>query len=215
MSEHVEQKIAQILLNIKAVALSPSSPFTWTSGLKSPIYCDNRLIISHPIERNIVAQALADLIIEKCPDVDVIAGTATAGIPHAALVAHLLQKPMIYVRSSAKEHGKKSAIEGELLPNSKVVMIEDLISTGKSVIHAANIVKEAGGDVQGCFAIFNYLLPNGKKSFEALDYPLYTLTNYEALIKVAVQSPELKAYQDTLEQWHQDPLAWSERMSEH
>lgn len=203
------QAIADILLDIGAVSLNPAQPFTWASGLKTPIYCDNRLIMSHPQARTTVEQTLADLIQSEFPNVDVIAGTATAGIPHAAIVAHLLNKPMIYVRSSAKGHGKQNAIEGHLAAGQTVVMIEDLISTGGSVIQAAETVQAAGGEVLGVCAIFNYLLAKGKDAFAAVDYPLHTLTDYQVLVEQAVQNESLAAYRETLEQWYQDPQSWS------
>lgn len=208
------QQIADILLEIGAVSLNPMQPFTWASGLKTPIYCDNRLIISHPAARQKVEQALADLILAEFPEVDVIAGTATAGIPHAAIVAHLLNKPMIYVRSSAKVHGKQSAIEGQLEAGQTVVMIEDLISTGGSVIQAADTVTAAGGKVLGVCAIFNYLLAKGKDAFAATEFPLHTLTDYKILIDQAVQNENLAAHRETLEQWYQDPQAWSQAVSQ-
>ncbi|MBF6625411.1 orotate phosphoribosyltransferase [Aerococcaceae bacterium zg-BR9] len=209
----MEQLIATYLLNIGAVNLNPQEPYTWTSGLKAPIYCDNRLIISHPDVRLEIAQAMVQVIKKQFPDVEVIAGTATAGIPHAALVAHLLHLPMVYVRSSAKAHGTKSAIEGRLDKGSKVVMIEDLISTGKSVIQAANFVKAEGAEVLGCVAIFNYLLATGQQAFEQCQLPLYTLSNYRALIEVATQQASLSQYKATLEKWYQDPVAWSEQVN--
>lgn len=208
------QQIADILLEIGAVSLNPMQPFTWASGLKTPIYCDNRLIISHPAARQKVEQALADLILAEFPEVDVIAGTATADIPHAAIVAHLLNKPMIYVRSSAKAHGKQSAIEGQLEAGQTVVMIEDLISTGGSVIQAADTVTAAGGKVLGVCAIFNYLLAKGKDAFAATEFPLHTLTDYKILIDQAVQNENLAAHRETLEQWYQDPQAWSQAVSQ-
>lgn len=205
-----EKIIAKTLLDINAVSLNPSTPYTWASGLKSPIYCDNRLTISHPAARTRIEQSLADLIIENFKDVDVIAGTATAGIPHAAIIAHLLNKPMIYVRSSNKDHGKKNAIEGDLKPGQKVVMVEDLISTGKSVIHAANLVEQNGGNVIGVVAIFNYLLELGQTAFKNSGYKLVTLTNYLALLDEALQDVTLQPYEATLKEWYKDPKRWSE-----
>lgn len=210
MVKSFEEDIARELLAIQAVELNPKDPFTWASGLRSPIYTDNRLIISYPKSRAKIENALVSLIKEKFADVDVIAGTATAGIPHASIIAHILELPMIYVRSSAKEHGKQNAIEGEFKPGAKVVMVEDLISTGGSVIQAAESVEQAGGEVIGCVSIFNYLLTQGKEAFEQVDYPLYSLTNYQTLIEVATEKPELMAYKDTLEQWYKNPQEWSE-----
>lgn len=205
-----ENIIAKTLLEINAVSLNPSNPYTWASGLKSPIYCDNRLTISHPTARNLIEKSLADLIINNFKDVDVIAGTATAGIPHAAIIAHLLNKPMIYVRSSHKDHGKKNAIEGALQPGQKVVMVEDLISTGKSVIQAAKMVEENGGEIIGVVAIFNYLLEIGKTAFDNSGYTLLTLTHYLALLDEALQDSDLKPFEDTLKDWYKDPKQWSE-----
>lgn len=205
----VSKQVAEKLLEIKAVNLSPKEPYTWASGLKSPIYCDNRLIMSFPETRTFIEEAFAELIETHFEQVDVIAGTATAGIPHAAFVAQILNLPMIYVRSSAKDHGKNNAIEGYLKPGSKVVMVEDLISTGGSVLDAASKVTEAGGEVIGCAAIFNYLLESGQKAFKEVNYPLATLTNYRDLIEHAVEDPELAAYYDTLVEWYKDPVKWS------
>lgn len=209
MNMSVSKQVAEKLLEIKAVNLSPKEPYTWASGLKSPIYCDNRLIMSFPETRTFIEEAFAELIETHFEQVDVIAGTATAGIPHAAFVAQILNLPMIYVRSSAKDHGKNNAIEGYLKPGSKVVMVEDLISTGGSVLDAASKVTEAGGEVIGCAAIFNYLLESGQKAFKEVNYPLATLTNYRDLIEHAVEDPELAAYYDTLVEWYKDPVKWS------
>lgn len=207
------EDIAKELLAIQAVELNPKNPFTWASGLRAPIYTDNRLIISHPKSRTKIENALVALIQKNFSEVDVIAGTATAGIPHASIIAHILDKPMIYVRSSAKDHGKKNAIEGELNPGEKVVMVEDLISTGGSVIQAADSVIEAGGEVIGCVAIFNYLLDEGKEAFSKVDYPLYSLTDYQTLIDVATENPELIDYKETLSQWYRNPKSWSEQFN--
>ena len=177
--------VAQKLLEIKAVNFSPEAPYTWASGLKAPIYTDNRLIMSYPSVRTTVEDALAELIKENFPDVDVIAGTATAGIPHAAFVSERLDLPMIYVRSSAKDHGKQDAIEGALEAGAKVVIIEDLISTGGSVIGTAEAASREGADVLGVAAIFTYELPRGIENFEKANLPLITLSNYSDLIEIA------------------------------
>lgn len=213
MLNNVGKAIANDLLEIGAVELNPENPFTWASGLRSPIYTDNRLIISHPETRNHVEEELADVIRREFPDADVIAGTATAGIPHASIIAHILELPMIYVRSSAKDHGKENEIEGELQPGAKVVMVEDLISTGKSVLQAADSVELEGAEVIGCVAIFNYLLKQSEVAFSKVNYPLITLTDYRELIEVAVLNPTLQAYKETLEQWYQDPVSWSEQFN--
>lgn len=213
MTEKIAKEIAQDLLEIGAVELNPNKPFTWTSGLHTPIYTDNRLIISHPKTRTRVEEALVKTINREFPEAEVIAGTATAGIPHAGIVAHLMGLPMIYVRSSAKKHGKQNAIEGRVKKGAKVVMIEDLISTGKSVINAAEFVKEAGAEVIGCVAIFNYQLEKSAIAFNEVNYPLVTLTNYQTLIEVATKNPKLSQYRETLEQWYQDPITWSEQFN--
>jgi orotate phosphoribosyltransferase len=213
MTDKIAKEIAEELLKIKAVELSPEHPYTWASGLKAPIYTDNRLIISHPETRNKVENALARRIRAEFPEADVVAGTATAGIPHASIVAHLLELPMIYVRSSAKDHGKQSAIEGEFPRGAKVVMIEDLISTGGSVIQAAESVEEAGGKVIGCVAIFNYSLNKSDEAFQKVSYPLTTLTDYETLIEVATKDPQLSKFKETLSDWYKDPVAWSKHFN--
>jgi orotate phosphoribosyltransferase len=204
-------EVAKALLDIQAVSLKPADPFVWTSGLKSPIYCDNRLIMSFPEVRSFIEEELVALIKTQYPEVDLIAGTATAGIPHAAIVADRMNLPMIYVRSSSKGHGKKNAIEGQVSPGQKVVMVEDLISTGKSVIEAADKVEEAGGDVIGAVAIFSYELQEGHEAFEKQTYGLNTLTSYPELIEFAVQSEELLPYKETLNDWYKDPVKWSEQ----
>lgn len=211
MSRQVEELIAKELLKIGAVELNPKEPFIWASGLRSPIYTDNRLIISHPKTRNIVEQAMVDLIKSSFTDVEVIAGTATAGIPHASIIAHLLGLPLIYVRSSAKDHGKKNAIEGEFKKGAKVVMIEDLISTGGSVIQAAEAVQIAGGEVIGVTAIFDYMLKKSEEAFDKLPYSLESLTNYKTLVDIATKSPKLTNQKEILEAWYLDPVQWSEK----
>lgn len=202
--------IADTLLKIGAIALQPSNPFTWASGLRSPIYCDNRLTMSFPEVREQIEESFVQLIKQHFPDVDVIAGTATAGIPHAAIIAHKMNLPMIYVRSSAKGHGKQNQIEGQLKPKQKVVMIEDLISTGGSVIQAAQAITAAGGEVLGVAAIFTYSLASSKENFAKQNFELVTLTDYPTLVEQAVQLPELADFRATLEEWYQNPKQWSE-----
>lgn len=210
MNTSQSEEIAKILLDIQAVTLNPSNPFTWASGLKAPIYTDNRLIMSHPSIRTQIEQAMVETIKKEFSEAEVIAGTATAGIPHAAIVAHILNLPMIYVRSSAKGHGKQNAIEGEFKKGAKVLMVEDLISTGGSVIQAAEAVQEAEGKVVGCLAIFNYLMKQSEENFRQTSYPLITLTNYQILVDVATEDPALIHERETLEQWYKDPIKWSE-----
>lgn len=203
------QLVAQKLLEIKAVSLQPTEPFTWASGIKSPIYCDNRLTMGFPEVRRLIAEGLADKIKESYPDVEVIAGTATAGIPHAAWVSEILNLPMIYIRGKAKGHGKGNQIEGILHDGQKVVIIEDLISTGGSVLEAVSAAKEAGANVLGVMAIFTYGLPKGIQAFEEAGVAVDTLSSYDILIQEALEidainSDELKL----LQSWKQDPTAW-------
>ena len=163
----LERKIAKHLLDIEAVALRPNDYFTWTSGIKSPIYCDNRITMSYPAIRREIAAGMSEVIKAKFPEVEVVAGTATAGIPHAAWVSEVLDLPMIYVRDSAKKHGKTNQIEGRLLEGQKVVIIEDLISTGLSSLKVAKALEEAGAVVLGVVAIFSYELKKAQDAFAA------------------------------------------------
>ena len=181
----MKERIAKYLLDIGAVELRPHDPFTWTSGIKSPIYCDNRLTLSYPEIRKEIARGMVQLIKEHFPDVEVIAGTATAGIPHAAWVADLLNLPMNYVRSSAKGHGKQNQIEGGIKKGDKVVVIEDLISTGKSALQAAQALREQGAVVLGVVAIFTYNFEQAKRKFEEEKLAYVTLSDYLTLINLA------------------------------
>ena len=184
----LERKLAKDLLAIQAVALRPNDYFTWTSGIKSPIYCDNRITMSYPSIRREIAAGMVEVIKEKYPAVEVIAGTATAGIPHAAWVSELLDLPMIYVRDSAKKHGKTNQIEGRILEGQKVVIIEDLISTGLSSLKVAKALREAGAEVLGVVAIFSYELTKAHEDFSQAGVEYITLTNYPVLVKEAVDS---------------------------
>lgn len=205
----IAEQIAKDLLSIEAVALSPDKPFTWASGLKSPIYCDNRVTMSYPKVRRAIAKGLAEKIKETFPEVEVIAGTATAGIPHAAWVAEILDLPMVYIRSKAKDHGRGNQIEGRITKGQKMVIIEDLISTGGSVLEAAAAANREGADVLGVAAIFTYELAQGKHNFKAADLPLVTLTNYSTLIESALQENYVTQEQLTLlKKWRQDPENW-------
>ncbi|MDQ0876822.1 orotate phosphoribosyltransferase [Paenibacillus sp. V4I3] len=207
--ETIAQHIAASLLDIEAVALRPQQPFTWTSGLKSPIYCDNRLTMSHPAIRESIADGFAALIQEKFPDAEVVAGTATAGIPHAAWVAQKLGLPMIYIRDKAKGHGKENLIEGTVKPGQKVIVIEDLISTGGSSLKAAIAVKEAGAVALGVLAIFSYQLDKATEAFQAADMPLYTLSNYSTLLEVALEKGKIKQEDmELLRSWRSNPAAF-------
>jgi orotate phosphoribosyltransferase len=198
--------IADYLLKIEAVALSPKQPFTWTSGIKSPIYCDNRLTMSYPEIREYIAESFAAVIREQYPDTEVIAGTATAGIPHAAWVAQKLNLPMAYIRDKAKGHGKQNQIEGLIKPNQKVVVIEDLISTGGSSLKAALAVKEAGGLPLTVLAIFSYQLDQAVQAFAEAGIPLQSLSNYGALMEVALEQGKIEAGDvQTLKAWRENP----------
>lgn len=210
MMTDLSKEIAKDLLEIEAVFLSPNEPFTWASGIKSPIYCDNRITMSYPKVRKAIAVGLAEKIKEKYPDVEVIAGTATAGIPHAAWVADILELPMVYIRSKAKDHGKGNQIEGRITEGQKMVVIEDLISTGGSVLEAAEAAKKEGAKILGVAAIFTYELPKGKEKFREHEMDLVTLTNYSTLIEVALESNYIEARDlDLLKEWKKDPANWN------
>ncbi len=205
----LEKQIAKDLLEIKAVFLSPEDPFTWASGIKSPIYCDNRMTMSYPKVRREIAKGLAEKIKAQFPEVEVIAGTATAGIPHAAWIAEILDLPMVYIRSKAKDHGKGNQIEGRITEGQKMVVIEDLISTGGSVLEACSAAKREGADVLGVAAIFTYELPKGLENFEAAGIPLITLTNYTTLLESALEENYIKAADlELLANWKKDPVNW-------
>lgn len=188
-----EKEIALALLGIKAVFLSPDKPFTWASGIKSPIYCDNRLILTAPEVRGMVEQAIADTVKEKYPEAEVLMGTSTAGIAHAAIAAHLLGMPMGYVRGSAKDHGRNNRIEGRLEPGQKVVVIEDLISTGGSCIDVVEALREAGADVLGVVSIFTYGMKKGLERLAAAGVENTSLSNFDTLVQVAAEENYIKA----------------------
>ena len=177
----MKKEIAEALLEIEAVSLQPDQPFTWSSGLKSPIYCDNRLTLSYPEVRRKVADGLKNMISEHFPKAEMVAGTATAGIPHAAWVSELLDLPMSYVRSKAKGHGKGNQIEGKVTEGQKVVVVEDLISTGGSVIEAVEALREAGCEVLGVVSIFTYELDKGIQQLKSANITAYSLTDFTTL----------------------------------
>ncbi|MBK6481668.1 MAG: orotate phosphoribosyltransferase [Chitinophagaceae bacterium] len=208
-SETTARKMAALLLQIKAIKLNLQDPFTWSSGWKSPIYCDNRLTLSFPEIRTFIKESLVELIREKFPQAELIAGVATAGIAHGVLVADNLATPFCYVRSSAKSHGMGNKIEGLALPGQKVVVIEDLISTGGSSLAVVNALRDAGCEVLGMMAIFTYGFPSATQSFEEAGCPLFTLTDYETLIAMSrsnntVSTAELQS----LQQWRVSPSTW-------
>ncbi|MCQ2168908.1 MAG: orotate phosphoribosyltransferase [Bacteroidales bacterium] len=181
----MEKKIAGQLLGIKAVFLRPEEPFTWASGIKSPIYCDNRLILSAPEARTVVEQAIADKVKEKYPEAEMLMGTSTAGIAHAAIAASILGLPMGYVRGEAKTHGRNNRIEGRMEPGTKVVVIEDLISTGGSAIEVVEALREAGAEVLGIVSIFTYGMKKGLQRLAEAGVENFSLSNLDALVEVA------------------------------
>ena len=206
----ISKAIAKDLLTIEAVFLRPKEPFTWASGIKSPIYCDNRMTMSYPAVRKAIASGLAAQIKEHFPDVEVIAGTATAGIPHVAWVADILDLPMVYIRSKAKDHGKGNQIEGRITEGQKMVVIEDLISTGGRVLEACEAAAREGANVLGVAAIFTYELPQGLTNFEKAQLPLVTLTNYSTMIDTALEMDYIgKEDIALLQQWKQSPQTWT------
>ncbi|MFO1445838.1 orotate phosphoribosyltransferase [Bacillus sp. Bva_UNVM-123] len=207
----MKSKIAESLLEIKAVALKPNDPFTWSSGMRSPIYCDNRLTLSYPTVRKEIARGLQELIGENFPEVELIAGTATAGIPHAAWVSELMNLPMCYVRSKPKGHGQGNQIEGKTERGQKVVVVEDLISTGGSVITAVDALRQAGCEVLGVVSIFTYQLEKGIKLLDEAKITAYSLTDFETLTTIAnekgyIQEEDLAK----LSEWRQNPEQWKQ-----
>ena len=185
--ESTARRIAEDLLSIRAVFFRPDEPFTWASGIKSPVYCDNRLILTAPEARNYIEQAIASTVQEKYPQCEVLMGTSTAGIAHAAIAAHILGKPMGYVRGSAKDHGRQNRIEGKLEPGQKVVVIEDLISTGGSVIEVVEALREAGAEVLGIVSIFTYAMQKGLDRLAAAQVENTSLTDFDTIAKVAAE----------------------------
>ncbi|NCD70055.1 orotate phosphoribosyltransferase [Mucilaginibacter agri] len=207
----IEQQVAEFLLQIKAIKLQPNNPFTWASGWKSPIYCDNRITLSHPSIRTYIRQQLSVLVQEEFGSVDCIAGVATAGIPQGALVAQELGLPFIYVRAKAKEHGTGKMIEGEIIPGQRVAVIEDLISTGKSSLQAVESLRDAGYNVAGLAAIFTYGFDAAVENFKNAKCRFSTLSNYSALLKYAEQHGDIKtADLEILSKWRESPSTWGQ-----
>ncbi|MBE7065502.1 MAG: orotate phosphoribosyltransferase [Ruminococcaceae bacterium] len=192
MATDFQKLIAKDLLEIKAVFFRPDEPFTWASGIKSPVYCDNRLTLTAPAVRNDVENALAETIKANYPDVEVLMGTSTAGIAHAAITGHILGLPMGYVRSGAKDHGRGNQIEGRLEKGQKVVVVEDLISTGGSVIEVVNVLREAGAEVLGIVSIFTYGMQKGLDRLAAADVKNISLTNFDVIAEVAAEIGYIK-----------------------
>lgn len=209
METSIDKKLAKALMDIKAVLLRPHEPFTWASGWHSPIYCDNRRILSHPELRAQVAQWLADKAMELYLEAEVVAGVATGAIAHGVLAADRMQKPFVYVRPKPKDHGTGSQIEGELAPGKKVVVIEDLISTGMSSLAAVKALRDAGAQVLGMVAIFTYGFDLAAQRFEEDKVRLDTLSNYSALVDVASETGYISSAAKTLlHEWRENPSEW-------
>ena len=188
----IEKKIAKDLLSIKAVFFRPDEPFTWASGIKSPVYCDNRLTLTAPAVRTDVEEALAETIKREYPEAEVLMGTSTAGIAHAAITGHILGLPMGYVRSGAKDHGRQNQIEGKLEAGQKVVVVEDLISTGGSVIEVVNVLREAGAEVLGIVSIFTYGMQKGLTRLAEANVKNVSLTNFDCIAEIAAEEKYIK-----------------------
>jgi orotate phosphoribosyltransferase len=207
----VAREVAEYLLEIKAVVLNAGEPFTWASGLMSPIYCDNRKTLSYPRVRNYIKTAFAEILSEEFKDCQVIAGVATAGIPHGALVADVLNKPFVYVRDKAKGHGLENQIEGKLEREQKVVVIEDLISTGGSSLKAVESLRQAGAEVLGLGAIFTYGFKKSVDAFDKAGCKFFTLSDYSSLLEVALRLHYIKEDdREMLMNWYQNPEEWQQ-----
>jgi len=210
-NNEIEQQVAEFLLQIKAIKLQPDNPFTWASGWKSPIYCDNRVTLSHPTIRTYIRQKLVQIIQEEFGSVGCIAGVATAGIPQGVLVAQELGLPFIYVRSKPKDHGTGSMIEGEVIPGQRVVVVEDLISTGKSSLQAVQALKDAGCAVAGLAAIFSYGFDQATENFSEAKCKFFTLSNYNALLKYAEENNYISRDEsEILRKWRVSPSTWGQ-----
>ena len=208
--ELIAQKIAQSLLQIKAIKLSPTNFFTWASGWHSPIYCDNRKILSYPAVRKLVYESFAEVIADKYPEAEVIAGVATGAIAHGVLAAEKMGKPFIYVRSAPKTHGLTNQVEGEYRPGAKVVVVEDLVSTGGSSLNAVEALRDAGCEVLGMVAIFTYGFPAAEENFRKAGVTLDTLSNYNAMIELATEQGYVHPDQlATLKEWRENPAEWN------
>jgi orotate phosphoribosyltransferase len=204
-------QLSEYLLQIKAIQLNVQSPFTWASGWKSPVYCDNRIILSYPKVRDIVKNHLVEIVKNNFPEANCIAGVATAGIPHGAMIADALGLPMVYVRDKPKGHGMQNTIEGRLPENARVVVVEDVISTGKSSLKAVEDLKNAGATIEGMAAIYTYEFTIAINKFLELGIPLFTITNYSDLIAVAVANGEINSeYLPSLNEWREHPEIWKQ-----
>lgn len=211
LNKDTAKKTAELLLQVKAIKLSPNDPFTWASGWKSPIYCDNRVTLSYPPVRNFLKEKIAKLVEEKYGKPDVIAGVATGAIAIGVLVAQELGVPFVYVRPEPKKHGRKNQIEGHLESGQNVVVVEDLISTGKSSLNAIKALKESGATVKGMVAIFSYGFPIASEAFEEFNLDFTTLSNYEELLEQALESNYINEKElITLESWRLNPSEWNQ-----
>jgi orotate phosphoribosyltransferase len=209
LNKDTAKKTAELLLQIRAIKLQPNVPFTWASGWNSPIYCDNRTTLSYPIIRNYIRENLAEIIEEKFGRPDVVAGVATGAIAIGILVAQVLNVPFVYVRPEPKKHGRKNQIEGFLESNQNVVVVEDLISTGKSSLNAVEALRKAGSNVKGMVAIFNYGFDLASSNFEKAQVPLFTLSDYDHLLEQALDSDYIAAKElNTLHEWRKSPSEW-------
>lgn len=204
-SKHFAEK----LLQIKALQVNLHNPYTWASGWRSPVYCDNRKVLSYPYVRDFVKSELANMILEQYPDAEVIAGVATAGIAHGVMAADLLKLPFVYVRAEAKKHGMGNQVEGVLHAGQKVVVVEDLISTGKSSLQVVEVLRAMGAEVMGMCGLFTYGFPIADEAFAAAGLPLHTISNYGALMEVAEEQKLVESEdREILAQWRKDPANW-------
>ncbi len=209
--QETSMALASFLLQIKAIKLNPANPFTWASGLKSPIYCDNRVTLSYPQVRTFIREGFVKMCLDKFGKPDVIAGVATGGIPQGALVAQELGLPFVYVRSEKKSHGMNNQVEGIINSGQSVVIIEDLVSTGKSSLNAVEALREKGAVIKGMLAIFTYGMDVAAENFKKNDCQLYTLTNYNTLVQKAAEESYIREEDlASLMEWKKDPQAWSD-----
>ncbi len=212
-TENVAAKIAEYLLEINAIKLKPTDPFTWASGWKSPIYSDNRLFLSHPLIRTYIKKELGNLIKQKYPTAEAIIGVATAGIAPGALVADYLELPFGYVRSEPKKHGMGKQVEGDIHPKQKIVVVEDLVSTGKSSLQAIDALRDFGCEILGMVSIFNYGFDAAIQNFEQANCSFFSLSNYNELITVAVSKNLIKNEEkDLLSEWRKSPSTWGQHI---
>lgn len=207
-----QQEIARILLEKQAVIINPTKPFTYTSGIKSPIYCDNRALLSFPDARDKIIDAMLHIIAQEVQNFDIIAGVATAGIPWASIIADRLEKPLIYIRAKPKEHGKENLIEGKLEKGQRVLIIEDLVSTGGSSLKAVEAVKQTGARAEHCIAVFSYEMKKAEKGFADAQCHLHTTTEFSQLVKEATIMKRISEQEESIVlEWNQDPENWGKK----